>query len=328
VVKQAAKPQQKARPDDRIGKPAPKYTFQTMDGKTVTNADLANHAATILNIVAPNCGFCKKQAPRTEKLRQQYEAKGVRFVNVVQTMRKKYTPEDAAKIFADAGSKLEMAYDGDNKVSTAFGGGGFPTMIVLGKSGKVEAVNVGNIGDLEVKVTGQLDALIAGKPIPQKYLAAKSRSRKRPAEDMLGKPSPQFSIKTLEGKPVGNAEFPKYKATVLNFVAPNCGYCKRQVPDVEAIRAEYEAKGVRFVNVVQKMRKDYTTEDALKVFTDVGSKLEFATDFTNAVGGKFKATSYPTMMVVDSTGKVKHVNIGAKKDLNTLLKGQLDGMMK
>ncbi|MFQ5590854.1 MAG: redoxin family protein, partial [Phycisphaerae bacterium] len=281
TVKAAARPPAaRVRPDERIGKPAPAFRFITLDGKQVSNASLDKQPATVINLVAPNCGFCKKQVPRIEKLRQAYEEKGIRFINVVQTMRTKYTPENAAKVFADLGSKMEIAYDGDNKVGSAFGGGGFPTMIVLGKSGKVEAVNVGNIGDLEERLKGQLDSLIAGKPIPQKYIAKQSR-RRRPAEGMVGKAAPQFSLTTLEGKRVGNEEFSKYKATVLNFVAPNCGFCKKQIPTVEKIRKEYASRGVRFVNIAQKMRKEYTVEEATKVFEGVGSNLELATDFTN-----------------------------------------------
>ena len=54
-------------------------------------------------------------------------------------------------------------------------------------------------------------------------------------------------LDTLEGKKVASADFGKNVATVLNFVAPNCGYCKKQLPTVEKIREEYEKKGVRFL---------------------------------------------------------------------------------
>ncbi|UCE61596.1 MAG: redoxin domain-containing protein [Phycisphaerales bacterium] len=324
--KTPTKPAAKGDLDERIGKPAPQFSFETTDGKKVSNAELAGAPAMVLNFVAPNCGFCKKQVPRVEGLRAGYEAKGIRFINVAQTMRKKYEPAEAATVFSSIGSGLEFAYDGDNKFGKMFGARGFPTMIVLGKSGKIEAVNTGNIGNLEEQLKGQLDALVAGKPVPKKYLAAKRAKRARPAEGMKGKKAPSFDIKTLDGKPVNNAEFAKYKATVLNFVAPNCGFCKRQLPNVEKVRAEYEAKGVRFVNVAMKMKTAFTVDETVKVFEGVGSQLELATDFDNTTGGKFKATSFPTMMVVDSAGTIKEVNIGAKKNLETLLKGQLDKM--
>lgn len=321
-----AKPrQQRKRPGDLIGKPAPSFAFETLDGKKITNADLSKHPATILNVVAANCGYCKKQIPRLEKVRQKYAEKGVRFVNVVQTMRKKYETSEVVKIIEATGSKLELAHDPDNKIGPLFNASGFPTMIVLGKSGKIEAVNVGNIGDLEKRLGAQLDALIAGKPIPKTALAKPKRSR--PAEGMVGKAAPKFALTTLGGKSISNADFTSHPATVLNFVAPNCGFCKRQLPNVEKIRKAYEAKGVRFVNVSQTMRKEFSPEEAAEVFKSVGAGLELAMDKGNKVGRSFQATSYPTMMVVDKNGKIAHVNIGAKAGLDKLLSGQLDKLI-
>ena len=80
--------------------------------------------------------------------------------------------------------------------------------------------------------------------------------------------------------------------------------------------------------VIQKMRKDFTPEDAAKVFTDIGSKLEITTDFTNSVGRKYGARGFPTMVVVGKDGKIANVNVGAKPDIETVLKGQLDALMK
>ena len=312
-----------------IGKPAPTFSFETLDGKTFANADLAKHPATILNFVAPNCGYCKKQLPRLDGLRKQFEDKGVRFINVAQTMRKKYETAEVKKVFDATGAKLELAHDPNNIVGGAFKASGFPTMVVLGKSGKVEAVNVGNIGDLETKVKGQLEALVAGKPIPAKFASApRNKKRSRPAEALVGKPGPAFAMETLDGKAFGDKDFANHAATVLNFVAPNCGYCKKQIPNIEAIRTEYEAKGIRFINVALTMRKKYDPVEVKKVFDGVGSKLELAHDPDNKVGGLYKAVSFPTMIVVDKKGTIKHVNIGAKKNLSNLLKGQLDGLIK
>lgn len=323
------KPQRK-RPGSLIGKPAPAFTINTFEGKPVSNAEFAKHPATVLNFVAGNCGYCKKQLPRVEKLRPEYVSKGVRFVNVVQSMRKEYTKDEILGILDKAGSKLEVAHDTKNVIGKKFYATGYPTMVIVGRSGNVEAVNVGNVGDLEKRMKGALDALIAGKKVPTVAAAAKP-TRRRPALDMVGKPAPKFTLTTLDGKPVSNAEFSKSKATVLNFVAPNCGYCKRSLPKVEKVRKEYEAKGVRFVNVMQKMRKDFTNDQIMEVLNKTGSKLEVTmTDFAanNAVGRQFKATSFPTMFVVDKNGKVTNVNVGAKANLDTLLKGQLDALLK
>ncbi|MEK6674445.1 MAG: redoxin domain-containing protein [Planctomycetota bacterium] len=314
-----------------VGKPAPAFDVKTIDGKSVSVDEIKKSPATVLNFVAPNCGYCKKQLPRIEALRTEYEAKGIRFVNVSEKMgTKEFTKEETVEIFkTQAGSNSELALDTENKVGLLYRASGYPTMIIVGKSGNVEAVNVGNVADLETRMKGQLDALIAGKPLPvfEAPKAAEAPKQQKPAMEMVGKQSPQFTVNTVAGKPVSDAEFTKAGATILNFVAPNCGFCKKQIPIVDAIRKEYEAKGVRFVNMSQTMRKEFTVEEAQKIYTDAGSGLEFAQDKDNKVGQAFQATSYPTMVVVGKDGKVANVIVGAAADLDQQLRKQLDTLL-
>ncbi|MFQ5461068.1 MAG: redoxin domain-containing protein [Phycisphaerae bacterium] len=321
-------PTPRQRPVDQlVGKPAPKFAAKTTAEKDL-GTDTFSKEITVLDFFAVNCGFCAKQIPRLEAIRKEYEAKGVRFVAAAETMHnKKYTNEEVMDKIKTLGFRGEVLMDQDNAVGPLYKATGFPTMVVVGKSGKVEAVNVGNIGDLETRLKGQLDALLAGKAVPS-YAAKTPPTRKRPAEGMVGKPAPSFSLTTLGGKPISNSDFKSHPATVLNFVAPNCGFCKRQLPNVEKIREAYAAKGIRFVNMSQTMRKKYTPEEASDVFKGVGSRFEIAMDDDNAIGRQFKATSYPTMMVIGKDGKIAHVNIGAKKDIDKILASQLDGLIK
>lgn len=310
------------------GSPAPAIDVKTIADKPITNATFAEAPATVLNFFAGNCGFCKKQIPRLETVRKKFAEKGVRFVNVAESMRKEFTQDELTGIMKELGWEGELALDMQNKYGGPFGANGFPTMVVVGKSGKIEAVNVGNIADLETRLESQLDALISGKPIPQAAASPPAQQpAKRPAEETVGKPAPTFALQTIDGKPFDSGQFAKGPATVLNFVAPNCGFCKKQLPTVEKIRTEYEAKGVRFVAVSQTMRQEFTQEQAVEVFKGAGSNLELAIDKGNQVGQLFKATSYPTMVVVDKNGTVAAVNIGARQDLETVLKGQLDNLI-
>ena len=327
----AAKPKPRPTPAAKgnvVGKPAPKFDTKTVEGKPVSNESLKG-TVTVLDFFAINCGYCSKQIPRVEKIRQEYESKGVRFIAVSQTMRKAFSDDEVKAKLTKLNFKGELVIDSGNKIGPKFGASGFPTMIILGKDGKVAAANIGNLGDLEVRMKAQLDALLEGKPVPTKYAGTTARkSRSRPAQDLVGKPAPQFvTMKTLAGKEISNSDFANHPATVLNFVAPNCGFCKRSLPNVEKVRKEYESKGVRFVNVAQTFRKKYTTDEVVEVFKKTGSQLEIAHDAANVIGKKFKATSFPTMVVISRTGKVVAVNIGAKKNLEALLKGQLDKLL-
>ena len=337
----AAQPPKQPGPEAMVGKPAPAINLKTVEGKDLTNATFAQAPATVLDFWAVNCGYCIKQIPRLETVRAKYAEKGIRFVAVQETMRQEFSKEDAQKKLDEVAWKGEWAQDPGNAAGPGFGARGFPTMVIVNKAGNIEAVNVGNLADLETKVAAQLDAILAGKPASSVVAAAPAPAdpaapsgdkpaapAKRPAELLVGTPAPSFSLQTVAGKPLTSDDFSKHPATVLNFVAPNCGFCKKQMPNVDKVRAEYEAKGVRFVNVAEKMgAKDFTVEETVDVFKQAGSSLELAKDEGNAIGQQYKAVSYPTMIVVGKDGKIEHVNIGAKPDLETLLKGQLDGLI-
>lgn len=312
-----------------VGKKVKNFGIETVEGKQVNTKTFADSKATVMNFFAINCGYCKKQIPRLETVRKEYESKGVRFVNIQETMRKEFTVEEGLAKMKDLGWGGELARDPKNALGPLFGARGFPSMAVVDSKGKIQALNIGNIGNLETKLKSQLDLILAGKDVPQTAAATKPKARRRPALDLVGKKAPAFALKTLDGKAVGSADFSKHEATVLNFVAPNCGYCKRQVPNVDKVRASYESKGVQFINVVQKMgSKEYSDSEVKDIFTKAGSNLAIARDAGNKVGRQYKSVSFPTMVVVDKAGTIKHVNIGAKANMEALLKGQLDGIMK
>jgi len=325
---QAPAPPARPQPQDVVGKPAPAIALTTSAGKPVANAEFATAPATVLNFFAPNCGFCKKQIPRVETIRKEYQGKGVRFVNVVETMGKEFSEEETTAILKELGSELEVARDPGNKVGPAYNATGYPTMVIVGKSGKIEAVNSGNIGDLETRLKGQLDALIEGKPIPPQFAQAPAAPARARPDDLVGKPAPAFALTTNAGKPLSNAELASAPATVLNFFAPNCGFCKKQIPRLETVRKEYQAKGIRFVNVVETMGKEFTEEETTTILKELGAELEVARDPGNKVGPTFNATGYPTMVVVGKSGKVEAVNVGNIGDLESRLKGQLDALLE
>ena len=155
-----------------VGTKAPVFDLRTFGGKSVSSESFKGSIA-VLDFFAPNCGFCKKQMPRLEALRADYESKGVRFLYVQETMRKPFTQEEVVQVLSGIGVKGEVAVDPENAVGKQFQANGFPTMVIVGKGGAIEAVNVGNRADLEPRVKAQLDALLEGKPIPAEHLPPK-----------------------------------------------------------------------------------------------------------------------------------------------------------
>lgn len=152
--------------------------------------------------------------------------------------------------------------------------------------------------------------------------------KKRPALALIGKACPKFSLETLEGIRVSNAEFEFHPATVLNFFAPNCPFCKRQIPKVEELRSKYEDRGIRFVNISEKMRKTYTPDQVQEAASALGSNLELAIDSGNKIGRRFKVTGFPCLFIVRPDGVIEHVVAGNKKNIREVVSEKLDGILR
>ncbi len=148
-----------------MGTDAPVFSLTTLDGKIVTRTDLTESIA-VLDFFAPTCPHCKKQMPRVEALRRTYEERGVRFLFITETMGGAPVPSlELAATLKQLGVAAPAALDAGNTVGKLFRVSGYPTLFVISKGGRIEAVTSGNSADLEKKLQAQLDDLLAGKAV-------------------------------------------------------------------------------------------------------------------------------------------------------------------
>ena len=158
---------------DMIGRQVGDFSLTTLDGKTLATADFARYEATVLNFVNAACPHCIEQVPLVEKMRTEYDSKGVRFLNIQVPMGFDggQSAEEAREAFAQIGSQIEFAQDESKQVNDVFKVGGVPTLSIVDSSGKVRQVYIGSRGDLMARLRGVLDALILGRPTPEEALA-------------------------------------------------------------------------------------------------------------------------------------------------------------
>ncbi len=147
-----------------LGQPVPSFSLTTFKGDKLSNEELRGKI-TVLNFISPVCPWCKKQVPEVEKVREKYQDKGVRFVNVINpnpTGKKEFSQDEITKILTTLNSRLEVAAD-SHGVRASFRATTYPTMFVVGKDAKIAAVDIGS--GKAASLPAQLDALLAGKPI-------------------------------------------------------------------------------------------------------------------------------------------------------------------
>ncbi len=314
-----------------VGKPAPKFDLTTVEGLVVNNTTAAERVLALTFFTSNN--FDNTMAVQNiESLRKSYEPRGVRFINVAEQAPSPspvIVPEAMRYSLKKAGLETELAIDLGNIAADAFHLALYPTLVVLGKTGRIEFAVEGNPNDFMARSKAQFEALLGPAPTlrrPTTSAPTPEEIQRRPALGMTGLSIPQFTIQTIDKKPVSDEEIQNVPATVLNFVAADCGFCKRQMPQVESIRVEYEKKGVRFINICETLKKKYPIDEIPKMMDANGSHSELSHDPDNKIGKLFKVTSFPTMFVVRRDGRIENVNVGVRTA--SRLRGQLDEILK
>ena len=140
-----------------VGKPAPDFALEIVNqpghetaGDRVHLAELRGKPV-VLDFWATWCGPCQMQAPVLERLSQRLRARGVTIVGVNTSDE----PGLAAAYARRRGLSYPIVYDAGDRVASAYGVSGLPTLVVVNGAGDVTAVRTG------FEDEAQLDALIS-----------------------------------------------------------------------------------------------------------------------------------------------------------------------
>jgi thiol-disulfide isomerase/thioredoxin len=140
-----------------VGKAAPEFSLPLLDGGEIDLAAHQNKHVVLLDFWATWCGPCREAMPTLAEISRDYASKGVKYFAV--NLR-----EEQSKIrgyLKEAKLDIAVPLDKDGSIARKYGVRGIPTMVIVGKDGKVKKVHVGSSPSLKRELTRTLDELLA-----------------------------------------------------------------------------------------------------------------------------------------------------------------------
>jgi peroxiredoxin len=124
-----------------------------------------------------------------------------------------------------------------------------------------------------------------------------------------GKPAPDFSLRTLDGKTVQLSDF-KGKAVLINLWATWCPPCQAEMPAIQAAYVKYKDQGLVVLAV------NFTVQDTLPDITAFVGKYHLDFPVLLDEDGAVSSNSYgmrglPDSYFIDRTGVVRRMVAGA-----------------
>ena len=125
-----------------VGGPAPAYAAPTLDGDTVTLAELQGRPV-LLNIWATWCSPCREEMPDLQAVAEEYGPRGLQVVAV--SIDQAGAREDVRQFMAAYGVHFTVLLDPAGMVSRAFTTVGVPETFLIDAGGTIRARWIGQV---------------------------------------------------------------------------------------------------------------------------------------------------------------------------------------
>jgi thiol-disulfide isomerase/thioredoxin len=152
-----------------IGRPAPQVMVQTVDGRGTQIGGGKSDRVTVIDFWASWCKNSRRQLPVIQRVASKLGRGSVDF-HLVSVDQQRPGPE-VVEIAKQNGISLAILLDSVQQAKQAFGVTGLPLVVVIGKTGTVEAVHRGAGSDeaslkaLEETLTAEIGALSDGRTV-------------------------------------------------------------------------------------------------------------------------------------------------------------------
>jgi len=150
--------------DEWVGKPAPTFQLQDLDGQPLNLADLTGKKVVWLNFWGLRCGPCVRELPALQKLNEAYAAKGLLIIGLnadgvdAEFIRAQLAAREDLRA---AGVTFPLAPDPDFAVIDAYGLMGAPLNVIIDRAGIIQFRHEGYEDGDEAQYAQVVEKLLA-----------------------------------------------------------------------------------------------------------------------------------------------------------------------
>jgi thiol-disulfide isomerase/thioredoxin/outer membrane lipoprotein-sorting protein len=149
-------------PSKLLGKPAPEFSFITVDGAKVTREEIKDKVV-VLDFWFTQCTPCQQSFPLMNKVYQQFKNSDKVMFLAVNADDSTLTNQAVGQTMKEWGSELPLARDPNQDIRKAFDVTGMPTLFVIGPDGTVQHHEMGLNPTLEKDLPATIESLLTGK---------------------------------------------------------------------------------------------------------------------------------------------------------------------
>ena len=142
--------------------------------------------------------------------------------------------------------------------------------------------------------------------------------------ELVGTIAKDFTATDSNGKTVSLAEL-RGKIIVLDFWATWCGPCVKSLPGLAKTVAKFDTEKVIFLPVNQGESRSQVDEFLKRKSLDFPSLLDPSGDIGK---GRFNVSSIPQTVIIDQTGKIALLQIGASPQLKTQIEEKIKELLR